>query len=350
MRTYERPYLTFQGNTPQVVEQIKNYSFSAKYAVTNVHGISTNIMNMTMPDEIVVSFADFLNQGLITITIDAEGGELPLQSQKHDGFELYFVMNGTLSVQIEQTMYRLREYDALVMNQNCRSMIEGGDNLILITVTMAKEYLQKNNLMKYLTMLSRKSRYDTDYSDAEYAIFHARDGRQTVAENAQAGMISVDCKENVEKLLYQFHGEMSKKMVGYEQIVSGLLSRLFYSLTNENLYETERIQEKHLAKEDLAEAIKEYLDENPKKITVEELTKKFHYNRNYLSRIFLENINHSIKEYNNMVCMREAERLLKQTDLSVALIAERLGFMSRSQFYRVFREQFGCNPADIRGL
>ncbi len=350
MRTYERPYLTFQGNTPQVVEQIKNYSFSAKYAVTNVHGISTNIMNMTMPDEIAVSFADFLNQGLITITIDAEGGELPLQSQKHDGFELYFVMNGTLSVQIEQTMYRLREYDALVMNQNCRSMIEGGDNLILITVTMEKEYLQKNNLMKGLTMLSRKSRYDTDYPDAEYAIFHARDGRQAAAENVQAGMRSVDCKENIEKLLYQFHGEMSKKMVGYEQIVSGLLSRLFYSLTNENLYEIERIQEKHLAKEDLAEAIKEYLDENPKKITVEELTKKFHYNRNYLSRIFSENINHSIKEYNNIVCMREAERLLKQTDLSVTLIAERLGFMSRSQFYRVFREQFGCNPAEIRGL
>lgn len=350
MRTYERPYLTFQGNTPQVVEQIKNYSFSAKYAVTNVHGISTNIMNMTMPDEIAVSFADFLNEGLITITIDAEGGELPLRSQKHDGFELYFVMNGTLSVEIEQTMYRLREYDALVMNQNCRSMIEGGDNLILITVTMQKEYMQKNNLMKYLTMLSRKSRYDTDYQDAEYAIFHARDGRQAVVENSQVGMISVDCKENVERLLYQFHGEMSKKMVGYEQIVSGLLSRLFYSLTNENLYGIERIQEKHLAKEDLAEAIKEYLDENPKKIKVEELTKKFHYNRNYLSRIFLENINHSIKEYNNMVCMREAERLLKQTDLSVALIAERLGFMSRSQFYRVFREQFGCNPADIRGL
>lgn len=342
MKVYEQPYLTFQSNSHSVIEHIKDYSPTAKYALTNILGISSNIMNMTIATETVATFADFLTAGIVTITYSEEG--FPAKSQKHAGYELYFVMNGILPVEIEQTAYQLQKYDAVIMNQNCKSMIGRGENLILITITLSKEYLEKNKLLKNLNVLSYKSRYDNDYKDAEYVILHAKDVPKGMVQSQEAGALSVDCKEDIEKLLYQFHKELSKKMIGYEQIVSGLLMRIFYSLTNENLYEIEKIQEKSMDGEDVAENIKAYLDENPRKVTMEELADRFHYNRNYLTKVFYENMNQTIKAYNHQVCMREAKRLLTETSLPVTLIAERLGFMSRSQFYKVFKEYFGCTP------
>lgn len=348
MRVHKQQYLTFKSDAPYVMEHLKDYSPFAKYAVTNVQGIRMNLMNMTMETEIVSSYADFISAGIVNVTFEPEYNELPLESQKHTGFELYFVMNGTLHVKLEHTDYQLKEYDAIVMNQNCRSMIRGGENLILVTMTMEKEYLQKHKLLKKLEILSYKSRYDDAYKDAEYAVLRAKDISKSefraLEKEGDADMLSVECREDVEKLMYQFHTELTKKLAGYEQIVLGLLTRLFYSINNKKLYDREIVCEHVLAGEDIAESIKAYLDENPRKITVEELTKIFHYNRNYLSKVFAENMSQTIKAYNNTVCMMEAKRLLTETDLPVTLVAERVGFMSRSQFYKVFREQFGCNP------
>lgn len=348
MSTYEQQYLKFQSNSAYVISNMKHYSPDAKYAAINIQGICSNLMNMTLATEKVISFADFLHAGVVTVTIDPKDKDSFLKGQKHEGFEVYFVMNGTLNVEIEDTFYRLKQYDAIIMNQNCKSMIQGGENLMLITITMTRDYLQKNNLMKAIKVLSYKSRYEDDVKDAEYVLLHAKDIPKGSAETPDAGVNAVGCKEDIEKLLHQFHTEMTKKIIGYEQIVPGLLMRLFYSITNENLYEIEKVKEQALAGEDLAENIKMYLDENKRRVTMEELTGIFHYNRNFLSKVFLENMNLSIKTYNNQVCMKEAKKLLEETDLPVALIAERLGFMSRSQFYKVYEEQFGCTPKSTR--
>lgn len=350
MSTYEQQYMKFQSNSAYAISDMKHYSPDAKYAVTNVQGIRSNLMNMTLAAEKVISFADFLNAGVVTVTIDPKEKDTFLKSQKHEGFEVYFVMNGILNVELEDTCYQLKKYDAIIMNQNCKSMIQDGENLMLLTITLSWEYLQKNNLMRGLKVLSYKSRSQEDFKDAEYVLLHAKDVPKDSRSGSSPGMgvNTAGSKEDIEKLLHQFHSEMTKKIVGYEQVVSGLLLRLFYSLTNENLYEIEKIKEQALAGEDLAENIKAYLDENKRKITMEELSKVFHYNRNYLSKVFFDTIHMSVKTYNNKVCMKEAKRLLEQTDLSISLIAERLGFMSRSQFYKVFEEQFGYTPKTTR--
>lgn len=348
MKESKQPYLTFQSKTPYVIKRLKDYSPAAKYAVANVHGISSNLMNMTIATELVVAYADFFNAGLVNITFGSGYDDMMFKSQKHTGFEMYFVMQGVLNVQLEQTSYQLKEYDAVIMNQNCRSKIGGGENLILFTLTIEKEYLEKNKLLKSLGVLSYKSRYDDTYQDAEYVILRAREilkkNRKQSYTEKEEEMLSVESKEDIEKLLYQFHKELTKKRAGYEQIVLGLLMRLFYGITNNGLYDREIVCEHVLAEEDIAENIKAYLDENMRKVTMEELTKVFHYNRNYLAKVFTENMNQTIKAYNNTVCMCEAKRLLEETDLPVTRIAERLGFMSRSQFYKVFKAHFGCTP------
>jgi transcriptional regulator GlxA family with amidase domain len=46
--------------------------------------------------------------------------------------------------------------------------------------------------------------------------------------------------------------------------------------------------------------------------------------------------------------LRRAARLLETTDLPVGVVAERVGYASRSYFSRAFKELYGTYPANFR--
>ena len=46
--------------------------------------------------------------------------------------------------------------------------------------------------------------------------------------------------------------------------------------------------------------------------------------------------------------LRRAARLLETTDLPVGVVAERVGYASRSYFSRAFKELYGAYPAGFR--
>lgn len=348
MKQYSKPGISFSGESLQLMEQCKDYSFSSAYSETNLSDLSTKIINMTMGEQIVVSYADSINAGFVNITISQEDGDPPIQVQKHDGFEIIFVANGSFSEIVGDKGFRMKEFDAIIMNPNCKSMITESDKLIAIVITLSRDYLAEHNLLKELTCLSHRSRFDAEFTDAEFAIFRAKENPLINELSIEHDDILIQRKEDVKTLLYQLHNEMRKKIVGYDFIVPGLLKRLLDSLCNANLYDITTERESFLADQDLTEQIKNYLDETPVRTTVEELTKIFHYNRNYLSKTFLTYTNSTITDYNRKVCMAEAKRLLLETDLSISAIAEQVGYMSRSQFYNNFKKCFGCLPTKMR--
>lgn len=345
MKQHNDPWIIFQGKSRHLMEQCKEYSLSSAYSETNIHDLSTKIMNMTVGEQIVISYADAVNAGFFNVTILPENGISLVQAQKHDGFEIIFVANGSFLETVGEKGFHMEEFDAIIMNPNCKSMITESDNLIVIAITISRKYLADHNLLKELKCLSHRSRFDEEFTDVEYALFHAKKHPVIPVESDN---IAIQRKEDVKTLLYQLHDEMRKKIIGYDFIVPGLLKRLLNSLCNSNLYDITTERESVLADEELAEQIKIYLDETPVRTTVEELVEIFHYNRNHLSRIFLSYTNTTIKDYNLKVCMTEARRLLLETNLSVSAIAVRTGYMSRSQFYNNFKKYFGCLPTEFR--
>jgi AraC-like DNA-binding protein len=46
--------------------------------------------------------------------------------------------------------------------------------------------------------------------------------------------------------------------------------------------------------------------------------------------------------------MRQAKRLLENTDLKIAAIAEALGFSTENYFYRYFKDNTGISPNQYR--
>lgn len=71
--------------------------------------------------------------------------------------------------------------------------------------------------------------------------------------------------------------------------------------------------------------------------------------RRQLQRAFAEIGGTTFRAYALAVRMRRARALLRDTDLSVREIAERVGYRKPPQFCKTFRRQHGQSPSRFRG-
>lgn len=79
-------------------------------------------------------------------------------------------------------------------------------------------------------------------------------------------------------------------------------------------------------------------------ITLDTLSKFSGLNASYLCRCFKKLTNYTIIEYINYVRIKNAERMLTTSDMSVSEVSLAAGFPSQSYFNRAFKKQFSFTP------
>lgn len=83
-------------------------------------------------------------------------------------------------------------------------------------------------------------------------------------------------------------------------------------------------------------------------ITLKDLAQDFHFHENYLSRMIKQ---HCQVSYRDLLCeirLKEAEKLLMETDLSVTEIATRIGYHKPNFFFKLFKDHYGKTPIEFR--
>lgn len=91
--------------------------------------------------------------------------------------------------------------------------------------------------------------------------------------------------------------------------------------------------------------IKEHLSE---KIELAAIAEHVNVSRTYASAIFREELGVTISDFILQERMREAERMLRETDLPISEISGRLAFCSQSYFTKRFTETKGVTPIEYR--
>ncbi len=121
-------------------------------------------------------------------------------------------------------------------------------------------------------------------------------------------------------------------------------------------HEAESVEEQKLfyssqksMESDVAESMIAYLRADlRRKITLEELSREFHFSISTLCSIFRKNTGESIIHYLMKLKLAEGKRLLRETTESISRISEELGFDSPQHFSRMFRKYTGRSPRDYR--
>ena len=84
------------------------------------------------------------------------------------------------------------------------------------------------------------------------------------------------------------------------------------------------------------------------KIELATIAEHVNVSRTYASAIFKEELGITISDFILQERILEAERMLRETDLSVADISGRLAFCSQSYFTKRFTETKGLTPLEYR--
>jgi AraC family L-rhamnose operon regulatory protein RhaS len=86
------------------------------------------------------------------------------------------------------------------------------------------------------------------------------------------------------------------------------------------------------------------------KITIQELTDKFHINRTSLTERFREITGYPVMDYLIRLRLYLASKMLKETLLPISEITERVGFSDITHFGRMFKKSFGYSPSEYRSI
>jgi len=79
------------------------------------------------------------------------------------------------------------------------------------------------------------------------------------------------------------------------------------------------------------------------------VSKHVNLNYSYFSFLFKECTGMNFVEYLRKVRIEKAQELLRNTDLSISLITDKVGYKSTRQFTRAFKEVVGMSPSEYRG-
>ena len=93
----------------------------------------------------------------------------------------------------------------------------------------------------------------------------------------------------------------------------------------------------------------EYINNNLfKKLDLTTIAKYAYVSKGTLTNKFKNELNITIQGYIQKQKMSRAEQMLKNSDMSIAEISERLGFSEQFYFSRCFKHNFGLSPLEYR--
>lgn len=140
---------------------------------------------------------------------------------------------------------------------------------------------------------------------------------------------------------YQEIGEYSDKLRMLIENAADAKEVLVYG----NKYEESKINCECLV-EEVIFYINHHYKEN---ITVSYLCEKFHFSRNYLTKVFKDSTGESPGNYLLQIRMEKAVEFIKnQEELEIQKIAKMVGYNDSHYFSRIFKNKMGISPSEFR--
>lgn len=256
----------------------------------------------------------------------------PAIIHSHTFFELIFVYEGVCEQVISNNKKNLSMGDICIVPPGIKHSIGVFDDSIVFNCLIRKSTLH-NIFFNFLSNPNILSAFfiNNIYSENgnDYIIFHTGNDYEI-----QRGILYM-YKESLEKSLY------------WDQMISYTLMLIFGLLIRN--YEKSIELPTFMQKADVQRfALLQYVQDHFSTITLNDVAEKFHYTPEYTSRLFKSTTGRSFTQILQQVRLERAQVLLQNTNLSVANIANQIGYETTEHFIRIFKKQMHMTPTEYR--
>lgn len=251
----------------------------------------------------------------------------------HPEIELTLFLEGEMEYQINDTLYHVKEGDALFCNSNA---LHAGQKL-------------DNSNCRYMSITFHPrllSGFSGSIMETEYV--------QNVITNPSFSSIhftnSIDWHKEVIHTMNDLHSMFPNEDMNYDamQIQIYLLQiwrKLYHHMPELTCLATSTSHQYANRLKTILSYIETHYTES---ITLEEIAKEINLCKSECCRFFKKHMNQSLFDYILTYRIEQSFHLLLNTDNSITAIADQVGFTNPCYFGKVFKEQTGCTPTQYR--
>lgn len=333
-----------EKNTIMVKENMRQV-FENEFVLGNVSMRYLDfIEKIADPESFINDINELLNKGgpptkkLKDFDISKHMLDQEMYLHKHTYIEMDYVYQGFCTYYIDNVnnSFVLKEKQMCIVNQNVVHGIEtSGKENIIIKCMIPFEYINLDQFYEARQEVAIKRflqhAMTENVTKASYMIFHISD------------------TEYMEELFYYMFCEYLEKSLGWRVGIKNHVSNLFLYLMR--VKDDEILQTREMEEENLN--ITKVLDcilKNYQYITLKDLAKDFHFHENYLSRMIKQHYDINFRDLLCQIRLKEAEKLLLNTNLPVTEIAAKIGYQKPNFFYKLFKEHYGVTPIEFRNV
>lgn len=254
----------------------------------------------------------------------------------HTFIELVYVYDGEFRQFIGASKEELvmKKGEICILNSNVlHEIAPPGDNDIIINFIMPQDFFDTTFLKlistnDVITEFLIHSLFE-EKAQSEYLLFPS-------SQNEKVSKI-------MELILVENYNRDSYRSIAIKSYFAALFTELLRVYRNNfgRNYPKEIIDK-------TIHAILEYVRNHLKTANLSEVANQFHFNPNYLGRMIKQKTSQNFSEILQTERLNKASILLEKSQLPVKVISEEIGYQNPNQFYKVFREHFGCTPQDYR--
>lgn len=150
----------------------------------------------------------------------------------------------------------------------------------------------------------------------------------------------------MQNFVTSFNSELHQRNIASIETLDHLLD-WFRTFLEEKSVEIQSLRTQAVRRE-IAEAQRYVQTHIGEKIAMEEMAHRLNLNPSHFSRVFKHETGETFVEFVTRTKMERAQELLNQSDLTVAEIAEQLGYEHTSYFIKLFRNSTGMSPNEYR--
>lgn len=253
---------------------------------------------------------------------------------KHDFLEMTFVCSGSIHQTIEGENLEIKKGEIILLDMNVEHSIEEAEvDDIAINVLIKKEFFD-------WMFLSQIAYNDLISNFVVKALYGKGDIKQYIHFKTSEN-------DRVWDFMLQILAEYYEERNGMETAIRAYMLLLF----NELLRDYEKyLSSKMVYKIDstIATEMINYINSNYKDLNLKAMSEHFNYNPDYIGKLVKKTTGKNLKDLVKEQRMRQAEYLLKNSDMAIVDIVSEVGYSNVTYFYKQFKEEFGITPDEYR--
>ena len=249
------------------------------------------------------------------------------EAHLHEFIEIIFIRSGEGVESVGGVDYSVRRGDMIFVNFG-KTHAFSGRGMEFIHILLRPEFMSE-----------RLVNSDNIFDIFSLPAFSSIEGECTLDDVVSfSGAELVSVTNLVDAMLSEYENKRAgwrTALYGYAQVLFTLLVRRLKDAGESSNLSVSKIES----------YVAEHLFD---KITLSDIAENCFYNPSYFSRKFKNVFGKKLTDYVREKRLLAAAKMLAETDKSNGEIALLCGFSDKTQFYKLFRAEFGCTPTEYR--